>query len=140
MHSGSLKLMSLIAVAGLILVPSPSRADGYGWGANPFVRAGLNACGGDIARLCSNVVPGGGRIAQCLADHPGALSPPCSTLMHQARDARFAVFACSADVSRLCGDVLPGGGRIVMCLRSKMSGVSPACKEGLDRVNAALDR
>jgi hypothetical protein len=34
-------------------------------------------CRWDIARLCSDVVPGGARIVSCLEDHRDDLSPEC---------------------------------------------------------------
>jgi hypothetical protein len=34
-------------------------------------------CRWDIARLCSDVAPGGARIVSCLEDHAGELSPEC---------------------------------------------------------------
>lgn len=128
-----LKFASAATVAGLFLSPASASA-------GPLAQAALNACGADAARFCSGVFPGGGRIAQCLADHRDGLSPPCRTMMQQAQDARFVIYACSADASRLCGGILPGGGRIVACLRANSAEVSPACRDGLNRVSATIER
>ena len=142
MISKTAKLLFAAGLAGLTLSPLSASAGSLGWGlsSHPLIQAGLNACGGDMARFCSGVTPGGGRIAQCLADHRDALAPACRSFMQQAEDARFAYFACSADASHLCGDVLPGGGRIVACLRTRSADISPACKEGLTRASATFDR
>jgi outer membrane biosynthesis protein TonB len=42
-----------------------------------------SACGGDARALCAGVPPGGGRIIQCLASQPAALSPACSDVLGQ---------------------------------------------------------
>jgi hypothetical protein len=42
-----------------------------------------SACGGDVRALCAGVPPGGGRIIQCLASQPAALSPACSDVLGQ---------------------------------------------------------
>lgn len=41
------------------------------------------ACGDDARTLCNAVQPGGGRIIQCLATHPGALSAGCREVLGQ---------------------------------------------------------
>ena len=47
--------------------PSGDRAD-----------AAKKACKGDYQRLCSGVMPGGGRIVACLQNHSSELAPECA--------------------------------------------------------------
>ncbi|WIG52013.1 MAG: hypothetical protein OJF48_002930 [Afipia sp.] len=42
-----------------------------------------SACGADVRTLCDGVVPGGGRIVQCLAVRAGSLSPACKDVLSQ---------------------------------------------------------
>ena len=42
-----------------------------------------SACGADVRSLCGGVVPGGGRIAQCLAANAASLSPACKEVLGQ---------------------------------------------------------
>jgi hypothetical protein len=44
----------------------------------------LNACKPDIARFCSQVPPGGGRIKECMKAHLPELSEPCKEALFQA--------------------------------------------------------
>ena len=50
-------------------------------GAHPV----LQACRPDIARLCSQVSPGQGRIKACMKEHAHELSGPCKEAIIQAR-------------------------------------------------------
>ena len=43
----------------------------------PGARAVLQACKPDIARFCSQVPPGQGRIKACMKEHLPELSEPC---------------------------------------------------------------
>ena len=47
-------------------------------------RAVLQTCKPDIARFCSHVSPGGGRIKACMKRHAQELSPPCKEAVFQA--------------------------------------------------------
>jgi hypothetical protein len=58
---------------------------------NPAVRAAMSACSDDRWRLCAGVMPGGGRIVQCLATDPDALSPRCRSAMLEARASVTAI-------------------------------------------------
>ena len=50
----------------------------------PGMRAVLQACKPDIARFCSQVPPGQGRIKACMKEHLQELSEPCKEGLFQA--------------------------------------------------------
>jgi hypothetical protein len=54
------------------------------------VNIAVAACDSDRWRLCSVVVPGGGRIVRCIAAHAESLSPQCRSAILQARDSILA--------------------------------------------------
>jgi hypothetical protein len=56
----------------------------------PEVRIAINACMADQSRLCSDVVPGQGRLVRCLAAQGGRLSQTCASAMQKASDALIA--------------------------------------------------
>jgi hypothetical protein len=47
-------------------------------------RAVLGACKPDIARFCSQVPPGQGRVKACMKEHVHELSEPCKEALFQA--------------------------------------------------------
>ena len=47
-----------------------------------------DACQSDVQRLCKDVSPGGGRLAQCLKQHESELSSACKSELAQARSMR----------------------------------------------------
>ena len=52
---------------------------------NAAVKAAVDACMADHGRLCSTVMPGGGRIVKCLAAKVDQLAPECRAAMVHAR-------------------------------------------------------
>ena len=50
----------------------------------PGAKAVLRTCKPDIARFCSEVAPGGGRIKACMKAHLPELSEPCKEALFQA--------------------------------------------------------
>lgn len=52
---------------------------------NPAVKAAIDACMADRGKLCSAVLPGGGRIVKCLAAKVDQLAPECRAAMVHAR-------------------------------------------------------
>ena len=51
---------------------------------NPGEHPVLTACKPDIARFCSNVPPGQGRVKACMKAHLPELSEPCKEALFQA--------------------------------------------------------
>jgi Cysteine rich repeat len=44
-----------------------------------------DACQSDVQRFCTDISPGGGRLAQCLKQHESELSSTCKAELAQAR-------------------------------------------------------
>jgi len=99
-------------------------------------------CQADIARLCEGVLPGGGRILQCLMEREREISPACKEHAGaQLRKVKTRAVswqeACGPDVERLCKGVPPGEGRILACLEEHRDEISPIC---LERARAEIDK
>jgi hypothetical protein len=52
---------------------------------NPAVRDAWAICRPDIAELCPEVLPGGGRIVRCLVAHLDQVTPQCREGMFRAK-------------------------------------------------------
>jgi hypothetical protein len=74
-------LTKKVAVTGTILLLSASGAMAQ---MRPGAQAVLKACKPDIARFCSQVPPGQGRIKACMKEHLPELSEPCKEGLFQA--------------------------------------------------------
>ena len=103
-------------------------------------RPGRDVCRADVERLCKNVQPGGGRIAQCLKDNEASVSPECKEHMAKVSERmheRMQAFdqACKGDVEQYCKDVQRGHGRVVRCLRDNEAKLSGSCKEQLAQMD-----
>jgi len=87
-------------------------------------------CKADAKKLCKDVQPGEGRIAQCMKEHEKELSPACKANIKKMKEkAKEVAEACQADANKLCKDVEPGKGRIMRCLKYHEGELSAACKE-----------
>ena len=51
---------------------------------NAGAKAVLGACKPDIARYCSEIAPGGGRVKACMKEHIHQLSEPCKEALFRA--------------------------------------------------------
>ena len=103
------------------------------------------ACADDLAKYCSSVTPGEGRLLYCLIAHEDKISTKCDYALYSAarnldRAIDFieqAADACWSDIEKLCADVPEGGGRIAQCMIAKKSTTNPDCQKVLDRLPAA---
>ena len=107
--------------------------------ATAVIRQFGRACRADVAQLCGNVEPGGGRILDCLEEHLPELSNPCQALMTRTTAARAQVAAvtssCRGDIARLCPGVPARAGPVIQCLEAHQQELSPDCSAaGVRRV------
>lgn len=84
----------------------------------------MQACIGDYRAHCFGVMPGEGRILQCLAKQLEQLAPACRELV-------VAGTTCLGDAQRLCNQIEPGEGRIMACLKNNLPNVSADCGKAL---------
>jgi len=89
------------------------------------------ACQRDTEALCAGLLPGGGRIIECLDEHQMDLSSSCRSEVSWISEARGKVLAveraCKADIERLCRGVAKESGPIVECLKANEAELSPGC-------------
>jgi len=74
-------LKKTVLAAGAVLLLSSSGTMAQ---MRPGGQAVLKACKPDIARFCSQVPPGQGRIKACMKEHLPELSEPCKEGLFQA--------------------------------------------------------
>ena len=87
------------------------------------------ACGGDIERFCSEVTPGGGRLAACMDAYSDQLSRSCQfTLGRAANRVQQAVEniadTCMSAVQQQCGNA----DDMKQCLQQKNSALPQSCQ------------
>jgi Cysteine rich repeat. len=66
--------MRILAIAGVVGL-------GLCASASAQTAAEREACEADYQKFCSSVVPGGGRIVECLSKHLDELSPACKKVV-----------------------------------------------------------
>jgi len=100
--------------------------------AQPPEQAARAACKADVEKLCKDVKPGQGRIAQCLKQNQAEVSPGCKQAMAQMHDKMQAFMeACGDDTKQYCQDVKPGHGRILKCLKQNEAQLSEGCRTAM---------
>lgn len=88
-----------------------------------------DACGNDIERFCSEVTPGGGRIASCVQAYTDQLSRRCQfTLRRAVNRVQQAVEniadTCMTAVQQQCGDT----DNVRNCVQQKRSSLPQSCQ------------
>ena len=95
------------------------------------------ACGDDIQRFCSDVTPGGGRIANCVRAYSDQLSQRCQfTLARAVNRFQQAVEniadTCMTAVEKQCGDT----GNVRQCVHQKRSSLPQSCQTIIAAIQA----
>eukprot|EP00850_Spirogloea_muscicola_P000097 SM000001S04499 [mRNA] locus=s1:550290:556763:- [translate_table: standard] len=117
-------------------------------------------CSRDAATFCKDIVPGGGRLLECLSarvteeklanvDSGLQVSAPCQG---DLRDFKIQMYsnlkldkklydACKADIGKHCENDPIYGDDLLRCLKDKKDSVTPDCKEEVfkARLDAAVD-
>ncbi len=91
-------------------------------------------CLDDVDRYCSDVNPGEGRVAACLARNERRLEPACRKHVQEARANLRKRLAgpCDGDIEAHCKGVKPGRGRIEACLQEHRAELSKGCVQKLE--------
>lgn len=102
-------------------------------------------CGGDIAKYCSTVTPGDGRLIFCMMAHEDKISPKCDYTLYEASRKldraldliEQAADVCWPDIEKHCANTSEGGGHIAQCLLANKANVASDCRTALDQFPAA---
>lgn len=106
----------------------------------PAERASQKPCAVEIEKYCNDLLPGEGRIVQCLQDHDSELSTACrEKVMAVMQKVGEAKQACAMDISKFCAGVSPGGGRLINCLKPHVNELAPECREKFVPIGAQYD-
>ena len=120
-------------------------------GALIFILAGVSladsSCKEDIAKFCSDVQPGNGRIFNCLNNHTREISQACyDSLSSKESEYKNAPVrgvdkqavrsllekSCSEDMAKFCPDAQRG--KTISCLQLHYKEISDACFDCLDKI------
>ena len=87
------------------------------------------ACGEDIEQFCSDVTPGGGRVASCMDAYSDQLSRSCSLALNRAADriqqaVEHFADTCMSAVQQQCGNA----DNVRQCLQQKNASLPHSCQ------------
>lgn len=130
------KTLILVPIAALLAVAPAAFAQ------ESLIEYLEKSCDEDLGKYCSQVTPGEGRRALCLAAHEDKLSERCQFALYRASVAleqataaiSYVARSCSGDAAKLCPETQPGDGRLLQCLESKGDQVSEGCRKAVEDV------
>src|SRR3954451_16434260 len=85
-------------------------------------------CAADIKAYCTNIEPGGGRIAACIKEHIGEFSPTCKVRLIRAI---VAARECAPDVKEQCAGTRHSSEKVTPCLTEIPSNLTNVCKTAI---------
>ena len=126
-------LISLAAIAALAMTAQASAQDS-------LLEYVVDACEEDLAKYCSQVTPGEGRLLHCVAAHEDKLSGQCEYALYQAASLLeqlsvaivYVAESCETEIETLCSEVEAGEGRILACLAENDAQVGDVCRKAIN--------
>ena len=102
-------------------------------------------CADDVAKFCSTVTPGEGRLILCMMAHEDKISSKCDFVLYEASRklerglalVEQAADVCWPDIEKHCANIPEGGGHIAQCLLTNRANVASDCRTALDQFPAA---
>lgn len=83
--------------------------------------AAVQACRSDAERLCPGVLPGAGRVAECLEKQASSLSPSCKAQLG-------TITQCGQQVKAICGPQASTQSQLRSCFITHADAFSPTCR------------
>ena len=125
-----MSMVKIIVVIAVILMLSSPNAMAQ----EKFELGG--SCVADLDRLCPSVLPGQGRLRDCMREHLKDVSHPCLVRLAKFAEVRGAHKECGAYIRKQCANVERAGGKFGACLKSAIARLSTTCKTALARAVA----
>jgi hypothetical protein len=96
-------------------------------------------CSETVAKVCKDVIPGGGRIMKCLNDHRDDQSIACKDWVEdQQKSMQELMAVCPEDIARWCGAVPPNKASIYYCLLDNSVSLRLDCRSKLGEIRDRL--
>jgi hypothetical protein len=102
------------------------------------------ACADDVAKFCSNVTKGNGRVIHCMLAYEDQISTKCDYAVFEAqrnlqraldRTAEVAD-ACWSEIQKYCGNAPEGGGGVAQCLVKNKAAIKKGCRAAVNKLSA----
>jgi hypothetical protein len=96
-------------------------------------------CAETVAKYCKDVIPGAGRIMQCLNDHRDDQSIACKDWVEeQQKSLDELIAACPEEIAGLCSFDPPDSIRIYRCLENNYIALKLDCRDKLREIKERL--
>lgn len=103
-----------------------------------------SACADDVAKFCSNVTKGDGRVIHCMLAFEDQISTKCDYAVFEAqRNLQRALDrvaevadACGAEIQKYCGSLPEGGGGVGQCLIKNKAAIKKGCRAAVNKLSA----
>ena len=121
------RLHMAMAVLAIIFVGSPTPAQIAG------------PCAETVAKFCKGVVPGNGKLMQCLNEHRDDQSIACRDWVEdQQKSVNDLIAACPEEIATLCSVDPTDKVRIYLCLMGNYTALKVDCRSKLGEIRDRL--